>query len=260
MTGPVHTSLMAVDVKAPPYGNLLQPQIYTINYFHSFAVRIDADIDGLENVVSVEDIVSVEPSKNPYGNGIQLNATIFKTAGESPSDINPATGRFWRISNPNKIQPLSGKPSSWKLIPQGSLNDNLLAVDSPLRDRVRWTDHNTWVLPYNQDQLYAGDVYLDGGLANWTNANPNANIENTDIVLWHIARSFHIPDVEDWPVYSADAGLTGFRLRPSSFLKSNPANTVPPASETTAGDGGSENSNGWGWNPNPVPAGWNASS
>jgi len=33
-----------------------------------------------------------------------------------------------------------------------------------------------------------------------------ANIENTDVVLWHIARAVHLTPAEDWPVLSADAG------------------------------------------------------
>ncbi|ODN05607.1 Copper amine oxidase 1 [Orchesella cincta] len=260
MVGILSTNLLAVDVKAPPYGNLMQPQVYAQDYYHYFALRIDADIDGVDNTVSVEDIVSVEPPNNPYGNGIKLNATVFNTAGESPSDINPATARFWRISNPNKLQPLNEKPSSWKLIPRGQLNQNFLTANSPLRERARWTDHSTWVLPYNPDQIFAGGLFLDSGLANWTYGNPNADIENTDVVIWHVARSVHVPDVEDWPVFSSDEGLTGLRLRPSNFLKNNPAVTDPPASETTAGDGEGPGETGWGpLNPNPHLTGWNSS-
>jgi len=44
MTGIFSTNLMAVDVKAPPYGNLMQPQVYTEHWYHNYAVRIDADI------------------------------------------------------------------------------------------------------------------------------------------------------------------------------------------------------------------------
>jgi len=103
---------LAVDVKSPPYGNLLQPQVYAERYYHFFAVRIDADIDGLANTVSVEDLVSVDPPNNPYGNGLQLNKTDFTTAGESPS---PQSDCYWRISNPNSINSVNGRGTSWKL-------------------------------------------------------------------------------------------------------------------------------------------------
>lgn len=207
VTGVLSTNLMAVDVKAPPYGNLLTPQVYSEIYQHFFAIRVDADIDGLDNTVTVEDIVPVSATNspaNPYGNGLTTQATVLKTPGEARTNIRPA--RYWRISNPNVAQPLSGKPTSWKLIPQGSTYVNAPTPDSPIWSRIPWANHSTWVLPYNPDQIFAGGDYLDCGVSKWTNENPTANIVDSDVVLWYVFSYTHTPDIEDWPVLSSCPG------------------------------------------------------
>lgn len=208
VTGLFSNNLMAVDVKAPPYGNLLAPQVYSEIYQHHFAVRIDADVDGRENTVSTEDIVRVSDSlssANPYGNGMMAVENILKTVGEAPSDILPT--RVWKVSNPHKIQSLSGKPVSWRLIPQGNANAaNLLTEDSPIRGRIPWANHNMWVLPYDPDQIFAGGKYLSDGVAVWTQQNASASIVDKDVVLWHVFNYVDNPTVEDWPVISGCPG------------------------------------------------------
>lgn len=201
ITGVQNTNLMAVDVKAPPYGNLMAPQVYTQNFQYFVGARIDPDIDGVQNTVSLEDIVSVPPERNPYGNGIETQSKTFKKVADAPSDIEP--GRSWRISNPNEVNPVTGRQPSWKLIPQGPNMPSLLAPGSPIRDHLRhWSDHNMWVLPFNDDQWFIDNLYLDCGVAKWTNETLGANIENTDVVLWHVFGLAYTPDPEGWPVIS----------------------------------------------------------
>lgn len=251
LTGLPNTNLMAVDVKAPPYGNLMAPQVYEQNFQYFIGARIDADIDGVQNTVSVEDIVSVPAARNPYGNGIQTQSKVFQTAGDAPTDNAP--GRSWRISNPNEVNPVTGRQPSWKLIPQGPNMPSLLAPNSPLKDkRLRWADHNMWVLPFNDEEIFIDGLYLDCGVAKWTNESLSAKIENTDVVLWHVFGFTSTPDPEDWPVVSSLPDTVGFKLRPSNFFTQNPALTVPPASQTTAYD----DQKGWSAVPiNPTP-GW----
>jgi len=264
VTGILSTNLMAVDVKAAPYGTLVAPQVYSEIYHHFFAARIDADVDGLDNTVSIEDIVRVSDNlsaANPYGNGLTIDKTVLRTAGESPSDILPT--RSWKISNPNNVQYLNGQPVSWKLIPQGPNPSvpNLLTPDSPIRGRIPWADHNMWVTPYDPDQIFIGGKYLSDGVAAWTQQNASASIEDTDVVLWHVFNYVHAPEIEDWPMLSACPGISGFRLRPSGFFNENPAISVPPASETTALDGsgvGVSPDSGSGWGSNPS-GGWPSS-
>lgn len=209
ITGIYNTNLLAVDVKAPPYGILVAPQVYTEIYQHFFAVRLDLDIDGVDNTVSIEDTVRVSERvspENPYGNGIMVNKTVLKTAGQAPSDTYPT--RLWKVSNPHNIQYLNEQPVAWKLIPQGPYRDvpNLLTPDSPLRGRAPWTNHSLWVLPYNPEQIFAGGKYLSDGVSAWTQENSTANIEDTDIVLWHVFNYVHSPEIEDWPVVSTCPG------------------------------------------------------
>ncbi len=202
---------MAVDVKAPPYGNLLAPQLYSQVYQIFVAVRADVDIDGVNNTVSVEDVVrvteTVNPAVNPYGNGLQVNSTVLQTAGQSLTDT--LTTRTWKISNPSTVEPLSGRPRGYRLIPQGDSPTlhNLLTPDSPIRSRIPWANHNMWVTPYNPDQIFIGGKYLSDGVDFWTSKqNAATSIVNTDVVLWHVFSAIIAPEVDDWPVYSQCPG------------------------------------------------------
>jgi len=262
---------MAVDVKAPGYGNLLMPQVYTENYQHFFAVRIDADVDGRQNTVSVEDIVRVSETlsaENPYGNGITTRSEDLTTPATAATDSAP--NRSWKITNPNvasnsehqgwKAPSLNGKDPSWKLIPQGPITPNMLTPDSPiLATKATWTKHNMWVLPYDIDQMYASGQYLDCGVNKWTNENPDANITNSDVVLWHVFNYVKTPCVENWPMLSSIEPI-GFRLRPSNFLSKNPALYAPRAKDSTLFDGigvggASSPSNIGAW-PSPWASNW----
>jgi len=256
ITGPLSTNLMAVDVKAPDYGILLMPQVLSQNYQHFFAVRIDADIDGLENTVSVDDIVRVSERvspENPYGNGITTRSVDLTTPAAAATDTQ--ANRCWKISNPNVISnpQLGWSPPSWKLLP-GPTPPSMLTPDSPFASsRLSWAKHNMWVLPYDIDQMYASGEYLDSGVSGWTNEKANVNITNSDVVLWHVFNYVYTPDVEDWPVFSSNPPV-GFRLRPSNFLSKNPALYSTRAKDSTLYDGislGSNSGSGSGWRSSP---------
>lgn len=211
LTGIASTNLMAVDVKSPPYGNLLAPQIYTESYQLFCAIRADVDVDGINNSVAVEDIVrvteTVSPTANPYGNGLMLKSTLLQTAGESPTDTLPS--RTWRISNPSTEQALNGMPKGYRFIPQGDSPTllNMLTPDSPIRSRIPWANHSMWVTPYDPDQIFIGGKYLSDGVDVWTSQENAANsIVNTDVVLWHVFGIVYISESEDWPVLSGCLG------------------------------------------------------
>lgn len=65
------------------------------------------------------------------------------------------------------------------------------------------------------------------GLPQWIDANPNENIANTDVVLWHTFGLTHFPAPEDYPVMPAEP-MT-LLLRPRNFFLRNPALDVPPS-------------------------------
>ena len=65
------------------------------------------------------------------------------------------------------------------------------------------------------------------GLPAWIAANPNADITNTDVVLWHTFGLTHFPSPEDFPVMPAEP--MSLLLRPRNFFTRNPCLDVPPS-------------------------------
>ncbi len=79
------------------------------------------------------------------------------------------------------------------------------------------------------------------GLPQWIQANPQANIADTDVVLWHTFGLTHFPAPEDYPVMPAEP--MSLLLRPRNFFARNPALDVPPSyartpSQVAAGKNG----------------------
>lgn len=65
------------------------------------------------------------------------------------------------------------------------------------------------------------------GLPQWIESNPNENIANTDVVLWHTFGVTHFPSPEDFPVMPAEP--MSLLLRPRNFFVRNPCLDVPPS-------------------------------
>lgn len=65
------------------------------------------------------------------------------------------------------------------------------------------------------------------GIPAWIAANPTANLENTDVVLWHTFGLTHFPAPEDFPVMPAEP--MSLLLRPRNFFTRNPALDVAPS-------------------------------
>jgi primary-amine oxidase len=64
------------------------------------------------------------------------------------------------------------------------------------------------------------------GLPAWIEENPDTNIANEDIVLWHTFGLVHFPSPEDFPVMPAEP--VTLHLRPRNFFERNPALDIPP--------------------------------
>jgi primary-amine oxidase len=60
----------------------------------------------------------------------------------------------------------------------------------------------------------------------------DADLENTDVVLWYTVGAHHVVRPEDWPVMPC--AYIGFHLKPVGFFDGNPALDLPPT--TAAGD------------------------
>jgi len=132
----------------------------------------------------------------------------LRTAGEGRTELSRETGRTWQISGDScrdgYLNPITGTPRGWKLVPGANGPPLILKKQSPLYPKCSFTDYDVWVTPYEENQLFAGGLYLNNsGLPEWVGQNPNANIRNVDIVLWHVFGIAHIPRIEDWPVMPA---------------------------------------------------------
>jgi primary-amine oxidase len=98
--------------------------------------------------------------------------------------------------------------------------------------RAAFIAKHLWVTPYAPAERYpAGDYPFQhaggAGLPEWTAAD--RELADTDVVLWYVFGSHHVPRPEDWPVMPVER--YGFALKPLGFFDRSPALDVPrPAS------------------------------
>jgi primary-amine oxidase len=221
--------LCAALANTPKYGTLVAPELNALNHQHFFNMRLDFDLDGLDNSV-YEVNTEAEPlgPDNPYGNGFFATSTLLPTEQDAQRTIDPFTARYWKIANPSVLNRL-GQPVGFKLIP----GDNTLPFahpDAPILKRAGFMTKHLWVTSYQPKERYAAGNYPNQhpggeGLPQWTQAN--RSIENTDVVVWYTFGHHHIPRPEDWPVMPV--AYSGFTLKPVGFFDANPALDVPPS-------------------------------
>jgi primary-amine oxidase len=228
LTGILSLGAARADEKLP-HGALVAPQVYAPNHQHFFNMRLDFDIDGPSNIIHQLDVVAdALDEQNPFENAFRVRSTALKTESEACAEVNLATARTWKISNPSKRNRV-GEPVAYKFIP----GDNALPFASPnawWRKRARFVDHHIWVTPFQEDEKFAAGDFpnqslADHGLATWVEAN--RPIEDTDVVLWYTFGHTHIPRPEDYPVMPT--AYIGFLLKPFGFFDRNPAVDVPPS-------------------------------
>ncbi len=212
----------------PKYGTLVAPELNALNHQHFFNVRLDMQIDGLNNsVYEVNTVAEPMGEANPYGNAFFAQETLLATEAEAQRIIDPLAGRYWKVVNPN-IHNRLGQSVGYKLIP----GENILPFahpDSWIIKRAGFMTKHLWVTPYHPDERYPSSKYPNQnpggeGLPKWTQAN--RSIDNTNIVVWYTFGHHHIPRPEDWPIMPT--AYIGFTLKPVGFFDSNPALDVPP--------------------------------
>ena len=235
LTGILSLGAVAEGVK-PKYGNLVAPQVYAPNHQHFFNMRLDFDIDGVNNSVYEIDVVADEiDESNPYENAFYAKATLLDTELNARRNMKLETGRTWKIVNPNRKNRL-GEPAGYKLMP----GDNCVPYASKNASwyrRAGFVQNHFWVTPFNESEKYgAGDYpnqHIGGeGLEKWTKAN--RSIVDTDIVVWYTMGHTHIPRPEDYPVMPT--AYIGFLLKPNGFFDQNPANDIPPSKKAMTTD------------------------
>jgi primary-amine oxidase len=218
---------MGMAHATPGHGHLVAPQIEAVHHQHFFNFRLDFDVDGVENSVVETNTESAPPGpNNPFKNAFLMKETVFRTEQQAQRQLNLATGRRWKVINPNVKNALD-QPVGYLLAP-GENAVPFAAEDSSFRRRAGFVSSHLWVTAYEPTEMNAAGPYVyqskaGEGLPKWTAAN--RSIENRDVVLWYTLGVTHIPRPEEWPVMPAHR--SGFRLIPSGFFARNPALDVP---------------------------------
>ncbi|MBO1269473.1 primary-amine oxidase [Arthrobacter sp. PO-11] len=211
----------------PKYGTAVAPGVYGPNHQHFFCVRLDTDIDGVQNtVVEVNSEAIPLGEDNPYGMAWVTRETPLRTERQARRTINPGSARFWRITNPSRLNEM-GESVAYRLQPGANVG-LFLHEDSPMLRRAKFASKHLWVTPYDQHERYAAGDYPwqnrgPDGLPRWTEAD--RNIDNTDIVAWYVVGVHHVPRVEEWPVMPV--AKAGFHLLPDGFFDGNPSLDLP---------------------------------
>jgi len=234
LTGIVLT-LADTPGKPHPSATELEPGLWAPYHQHILCARLDLDIDGDENgakntVVEVDSFAHEMGPKNIYGGAYEISETILKRELDAKRVVDPFKSRFWKIINSNRKNHMQ-HPVGYKLVP-GHTTYPLALPESTIGKRAGFMYQHLWVTKNETNERYpAGDYPFQhaggAGLPQWTQAN--RDIENTDVVLWHVFGTNHIPRAEDWPVMPVER--TGFHLKPSGFFSRSPAIDVAPAAK-----------------------------
>jgi primary-amine oxidase len=218
----------AVDDDAAPddrYGRFVAPYLVAVNHSHIFSFRIDFDVDGQENSLVVDRLVTETLEDNPRRSVWRVDPLVAQREADAMRTSTLTKPEIWRVVNPSEIGP-QGYPSGYLLEGHGA--KTLLLPDDYLQGRAGFTNHTLWVTPMSADELYAAGDYPTSsvagqGLPEWTSAN--RPIENTDIVVWYTIGFHHVARPEDWPILPLE--LHGFYLKPAAFFTRNPAIDLP---------------------------------
>ena len=208
------------------YGRLIAPETVAINHDHFFNFRLDTDVDGRENSLTLDRIrrVDLDPEETgtPRRQIWQVSSQIAAREKDAQLSIDIRKPTLWRVVN-SKRSNLVGNPVSYQLRP-GVTGLSLTDAEDFPHARAAFIDHHLWVTPYDYDERYAAGRYPNQhpgglGLPAWT-AN-NRDISDTDVVLWYTIGMHHVVRAEDWPIMPTVQHE--FVLRPFDFFSANPS-------------------------------------
>ncbi|KAK4442578.1 copper amine oxidase [Podospora aff. communis PSN243] len=215
------------------YGTTVAPGVLAPNHQHLFCLRIDPSIDGQRNTLVVEESHALPPL--PHINPHRVGYTTLSTpiSHESGHDLDHSTNRTFKILNESVINPTTGTPVGYKLVPFYS--QLLLAQPTSYHARrSEFGKHAVWVTRYRDGELYpAGRFTMQSkggeGIASWIAKREEGGrgVRGEDIVVWHTFGSTHNPRAEDWPVMPCEKMVVG--LKPVNFFERNPGVDVAVA-------------------------------
>ncbi|KAJ5166806.1 Copper amine oxidase 1 [Penicillium canariense] len=212
------------------YGTVVAPGVLAPYHQHLFSLRIDPAIDGHANSLQVEESHAMpinDPDvHNPLGVGYTTQSKIITTEGGL--DLDFASNRTFKIINEGKVNPITGTPVGFKLLP--CYSQMLLAhPQSYHARRSEFGSHAVWVTRYQDDELFPSGQHtmqsLGGeGISSTIESRKGdvaaSGVRNEDIVVWHTFGSTHNPRIEDWPVMPSEKMIVG--LKPVNFFTGNP--------------------------------------
>lgn len=216
-----------------PYGqNLNNDGLYGPIHQHIFNVRMDFEIDGVNN--SVYEVDTVIPEENPTFTAFKAVDRLLETEQAAIRKADTSKHRFWKIVN-HESRNIVDEPVAYRLIPDNAIT---LAADdrAHVSQRAQFARNNLWVTPYTREERFPAGEYPNqstggDGLPAWTKAD--RNIVDQDLVVWYTFGMHHVVRLEDWPVMPRQN--IGFMLEPHGFFNQNPTLNLPAEITTTTG-------------------------
>ncbi|KAI8472761.1 MAG: copper amine oxidase [Monoraphidium minutum] len=236
LTGELSTNhLKPGEGPLPGHGTLVAPGVNAQHHQHMFCARLDFAVDdaagGKDIVVSEVDAVALPMGPgNPAGMGFVAQETKLTSTAKAQRKVNFDAARIWKVSNPSVLNPMSGAPVAYKLVPQPS-PPLLSAPGSVTEARAVFATKNLWVTPHSDAEKFpAGDYVFCGdactGLSVY--AKEDKPLAGADPVIWYSFGVTHVVRVEDFPVMPCE--VTGFHIKPFGFFSGNPSLDIPPGS------------------------------
>ncbi|KAI9805178.1 MAG: Copper amine oxidase [Sarcosagium campestre] len=250
LTGILNTYAMAPDEDTHGWGTQVYPGVNAHNHQHIFCLRLDPNIDGPSNTVYQVDAIPGAPPvgspENQHGNAFFPQRTRYSRVREAIADYDAASSRTWDMVNESKRNAYSGLPVAYKLVSR-EVPTLLPKPGGLVWNRAGFARHAVHVTRYNDEQIHPAGRHVpqtsgkpSRGLPEWIAADEDANIADTDVVLWHTFGITHFPAPEDFPVMPAEP--VSVLLRPRNFFLRNPALDVPPSFSTVPSQVGEQGS------------------
>ncbi len=237
LTGIIQTAAVAPGA-AYPWGGMVDAGLGGPTHQHFFNARLHMAVDGEGNTVSEHEFVPrAWGADNPHGNAFDVTSRVLGRERDAAREADGRTGRYWKISNPNRVNSVGNAPA-YKLVVTAS--PLLLAQEgSSVRARAGFATKHVWVTRYDPAERFAAGEYPNqhpggDGLPKFVAAN--RVIENSDVVVWHTFGHTHVCKPEDFPIMPVE--YVGFMLKPNGFFEANPALDLPDDGGHSALDGG----------------------